>query len=212
MKVNVKLVARVAVATLIGLAGGLSVVGQGRVATGRAEEPDTVTRERDFDARSRDLRRISERDPKLPAPTKAEELLVLARSDFRSLQTVNKALKQATSETGTLAPAFVLTSATEVRKHAESLNAILPLPDRTKGVKRVKPERTMSVAELKAPVLALSNLIQGFIANPCFRKDSLTDTPETRKARLDLETIIDLSRQLQKDSEQLEKANRQGKP
>jgi len=207
MKLNVKFVLQVGAGTLIGLALSLNCLAQGR-----AEEPDTVTRERDFDARSRDLRRISERDPKLPAPTKAEELLVLARSDFRSLQMVNKALRQATVGTSALEPAFVLSSAAEVRKHAESLNAILPLPGRTKGVKRIKPDRTASVAELKAPVLALSNLIQGFIANPCFRKDSLTDSPETRKARLDLETIIDLSRQLEKDSEQFEKDARQGKP
>jgi hypothetical protein len=175
------------------------------LAQDRGESP-IMNKEKDFDTMTRELRRISEKKDsnKTPAPTPAD-LLSQARGDFMTLQMVNKNLKLAASRTDALDLKFVWNSVSEIRVRAEDLNTILPLPKRDKAAEKLKPLASASPDELKVSVLDLSKRIRDFIMNPCFREPALADNEQSRKAKLDLENIIELSKQLQKDSEKLEK-------
>jgi hypothetical protein len=128
------------------------------------------------------------------------------------MQLGNKDLKLAASGTSALDLRVVSISATKIKESAESLNTILPLPKHDKAAERLKPIASANPEQLKVSVLDLSKLIRDFISNPCFREASLADNEQTRKARLDLENILELSKQLQKDSEKLEKASPMSNP
>jgi hypothetical protein len=207
MKRTLVFTLHISAAVLFGIAITLPVVAQDR-----GEESGIAGRERDFETRSRELRRISEKKPEAARPPQPAELLAQARADFKTLQMVNKDLKQAAAGTDALDVNFVFRSALEVTQRAESLNTILPLPKHDKKAERVKPKPSATGDELKTSVLDLSNLLQGFISNPCFRESSLPENEQTRKAKLDLENIIELSKQLHKDSEKLAKASQNKNP
>ena len=57
-------------------------------------------------------------------------------------------------------------------------------------------------------VLKLGRLIFSFVDNPFFKEASVVDTQLTSKARRDLEDIIELSGQIRKTSEQMDKQKR----
>jgi hypothetical protein len=201
MKPNVKFMLHIGASIVVGWAIALLVVAQDR-----GDEPPIMKKDRDFETASRELRRISEPQPKAATRPQPAELLAQVRSDFRTIQMVNKNLKQALSATTPLDLKFVSDSALEIRQRAEDLNTILPLPKRDKAAQRMKPVASLSPDDVKVSVSSLSKLIQEFIANPCFKEPISPDNEQSRKARLDLENIIELSKQLQKDSQKLEKA------
>jgi hypothetical protein len=201
MKLTTKLMLPMGAAILMSM-----TIAAPALAQDRGTAPPIMSGEQDFDTRARELRRIAEkRDAdKAPAPNPAD-LLVQARGDFMTLQMVNKNLKLAASGNDALDLTFVGKSASEIRVRAEDLNTILPLPKHDKAAEKLKPVASANPDELKASTLDLSKRIRDFIMNPCFREAALTDNEQTRKARLDLENIIELSKQLQKDSEKLKK-------
>jgi hypothetical protein len=174
----------------------------------RGDAPKIVGDERDFETRANILRGISETKPpaKTERPRAPEEALAAARADYIGIQVTNKSLKPAIAADTPLDLQFISNSIADIRKRAERLSSTLALPKPDKDAEHVRISAAGDAQELKTSLASLSTLIRSFVNNPCFRGASLTNSPETRKARLDLEDIIALSKQLQKDSEKLEKA------
>jgi hypothetical protein len=176
----------------------------------QARDEKNVQANLDFEVRSATLRMISrEYDGKVKLSPQA---LAQAREDFMAIQVVNKNLKQAASKSGALDLKFVSTSAADIKKHAQRLNTNLPLPEPDKSAERQKVIESTSPEELKASALNLTKLIHGFVTNPCFKDSAVADTEQATKAKLDLKNIIELSKQLQKDSVKLEKASQNKSP
>lgn len=179
----------------------------------RGDAPKIVGDERDFETRANILRGISETKP----PTKTDhkrtpaEAMAAARADYMGIQVTNKSLKPTLAADAPLDFEFISKSVEDIRTRAERLNGLLTLPKPDKDAEHIKINAAGDANELKASLASLSTLIRSFVNNPCFRGASLSDSPETRKARLDLEDMIALSKQLQKDSEKLEKAAAKGK-
>jgi hypothetical protein len=173
----------------------------------RRGESEPEKKNLEFEAHSATLRLIS-RDGKVGL---SPQVLAQAREDFMAIQVVNKNLKQAASGKAALDLKFVSTSAADIKKHAQRLNTTLPLLEPAKGAERQKIIESTNPDELKSSALSLSKLIQSFVTNPCF-KESMVDAELTKKAKLDLKDIIELSKQLQKDSVKLEKASENKSP
>ena len=102
----------------------------------------------------------------------------------------------------------VIPSCVTIRKRAERLNLNLALPESEKNGQASPTIIEVSAQQLKPSVLKLARLIFSFIDNPFFKEASVVDTQMTTKARRDLEDIIELSRQIKKNSEQLGKRRR----
>jgi hypothetical protein len=176
----------------------------------QARDEKNVQANLDFEVRSATLRMISrEYDGKVKLSPQA---LAQAREDFMAIQVVNKNLKQAASGKAALDLKFVSTSAADIKKHAQRLNTNLPLLEPAKDAERQKVVESTNPEELKASALNLTKLIHGFVTNPCFKESAVADAEQARKAKLDLKTIIELSKQLQKDSVKLEKASQNKSP
>lgn len=174
----------------------------------RGEAPKIVGDERDFETRANILRGISETKPpaKTERPRAPEEALAAARADYIGIQVANKNLKPAIAADAPLDFQFISDAMVDIRKRAERLGSTLALPKPDKDAEHVKINAAGNAQELKASLASLSSVIRSFVTNPCFRGAALSNSPETRKARLDLDDIIALTKQLQKDSEKLQKA------
>jgi hypothetical protein len=177
-----------------------------------ARDTERAENERDLDLRSWNLKILQlqhERESKGRPPVK--QALAQLQEDFSRLQIVNKSLLRAALSNNTLDLKFVSKSVREIRKRAERLNFNLALPE----VEKPGAPSTMgtmatptSPQQLQPSVLKLGRLIFSFIDNPFFKEASVVDTQLTRKARRDLEDIIELSGQIRKTSEQLGKQKR----
>lgn len=217
MRANIKLTLQTGVVMVFVLAFMLTIMNSVTYAQDRREEPGTIGDNRDFESHQNALRMISERgtparSEKKPKLTR-EQALIQAREDFMVIQVTNKSLRDAASANAALDFKFVSDSVTEIRVRAERLNTSLALPKLPKDAEPPKVTVAESPEELKASILNLSKLIRDFASNPCFKAASpLSDTQLATKAKLDLESIIALSKQLQKDSEKLEAAPEKKSP
>lgn len=175
----------------------------------RSPGPPVVTRDNDFESRSNTLRNMTGTNPaerKEPEPKRDPKVVMEeARDDYKFLQINNKALKQTLAAT-TFEPTSVAEWVTDIRKRAERLNLSLALPELDKTAVRMKISPASNADEFKASVSNLSDLIRAFVTNPCFREPALLVNEHTLKAKTDLEDLIVLSKQVQKDGEKFTKA------
>jgi hypothetical protein len=200
MKSTIPRTLRIVAAVVFALAFSPAVMAQSARDIERAEN------ERDLDLRSWNLKILQlqhERERKGRPPVK--QALAQLQEDFSRLQIANKSLLRAALSNNTLDTKFVSKSVTEIRKRAERLNVNLALPEVEKPGAPATMATPTSPQQLKPSVLKLGRLIFSFIDNPFFKEASVVDTQLTTKARRDLEDIIELSGQIKKNSEQLEK-------
>jgi hypothetical protein len=147
-------------------------------------------------------------EEQLNRPTaRREPRLSFARisEDFMRIQVINNELVLAALRDGALDLKFVARSAAEIRKLAARLKDNLVLPEMEEGTKRFQAEDMQEAEQLKPAVSALGKLIAGFAHNPVFKEPKVVDAQLSAKARRDLEEIIELSNQVRKSSERLNK-------
>jgi hypothetical protein len=125
--------------------------------------------------------------------------------DFLRIQVVNDELAQALSPTGPLDLKYVAQATSEIKKRAGRLKFNLALPEPEERAKRPKVE-VLTDEQVRAALAALGPLIDGFAHNPIFKASKVLDAQMSIKAGTDLEEIIELSGQLKKGIERLNKA------
>ncbi|MGH9968833.1 MAG: hypothetical protein ACREBG_13605 [Pyrinomonadaceae bacterium] len=204
MKPNWKLTSQLTAAIVLGLALVTQVSGQ------RESERDRLENERDLELRSWNFKMLSLAASKGGEERpRAKQALAQLQEDFRQIQTLNKSLGRAAIGSGVLDLRFVSKSLSEMKKRAERLNFNLKLPEPEASTENLKIGPLTSPVQLKPSLLKLVRLVFNFVDNPFFKEASVVDTNQTRKARRDLENIIELSEQLKKDSERFDKASRE---
>jgi hypothetical protein len=173
------------------------------------KDKERAENERDLELRSWNLRILSLQynKNKHRARPQPEQQLAQLQKDFSRLQVLNKSLLTAALGNTPLDPGFVSKSVAEIKKRAERLDKNLALPEPEGAAEQT--ETLATFPQLKPSVLKLGRLIFSFIDNPFFKEASVVDTQLTTKARRDLEDIIELSGQIKKTSEQIEKQERQ---
>jgi hypothetical protein len=174
------------------------------------KDKERAENERDLELRSWNLRILSlqynkNKHKSRPNPQQALEQL---QKDFSQLQILNRSLLTAALGSTQLDPKFVSKSVSEIKKRAERLDKNLALPEPEKLPDQSELQALAGAPQLKPSVLKLGRLIFSFVDNPFFKEASVVDTQLTTKARRDLEDIIELSGQIKRSSEQLEKATR----
>jgi hypothetical protein len=165
---------------------------------------DPAQKELERDNLSRELgslassRTAEHRGPRLP--------FAQINEDFMHLQIVNNDLLRAVARSGTLDLTFVGKATSEIKKRAGRLkdNLVLPVPEN--DLKHSMPAVGVEAEQLRSSLLTLGRLIAGFAHNPIFKDTNIIDVQLSAKARRDLEAIIELSGQVKKNSERLNKA------
>ncbi len=178
---------------------GVSTFGQ------TSREREREINEQETELRSWNLKIISlNANKSKKSSIRPEEALAQVQDDFTRIQVINKNLVLSISQKRPLDYKFVSKSVTEIRKSSERLNENLALPE----AEQIEPVVTKEVTnenQLKLAILRLGNLIYTFTKNPFFKQPTVLDTQETVKARRELLQIVDLSAQIKKDAERLEK-------
>ena len=171
------------------------------------KDKERAENERDLELRSWNLRilALQYNKNKHRARPQPEQQLAQLQKDFSQLQVLNRNLLTVALSNASLEPRFVSKSVAEIKKRAERLDKNLALPEPERAAEQTEPLATSP--QLKPSVLKLGRLIFSFVDNPFFKEASVVDTQLTRKARRDLEDIIELSGQIKKSSEQLGKSH-----
>jgi|SRR5579885_3301980 hypothetical protein len=112
------------------------------------------------------------------------------REDFRRLQIVNNQL-QASAARGGAQDQALIKPLDEIRKRARRLKANLVLAAEKGGGETPEPE---GGASLEALLGRLDESVKGFVRNPMFGSAKVLDVELSKKARADLERVIELSR------------------
>jgi len=190
---------RIAFATVLLFA--LAVCANGQTERERERELN----DREIELRSWNLKILSLNANKQPkSKLRPEQALAQVQEDFTRIQVLNRGLVFSISDKRPLDFRFVAKSVTEIRKRSERLNENLALPEVDKTAIET-PTAVASPTQLKLSVLRLGNLIYSFTNNAFFKEPSVIDTEQTVKARRELLEIVELSAQIRKDSERLEK-------
>lgn len=175
------------------------------------EARDNEMRERAFD-----LRMVEEEARRHPAVRRSEPKLDIAqmREDFVRIQVVNYELADvvrhgsSSSGGGTLDLKLIAKSVAEIKKRARRLKDNMALPETGNVFERPQMEVGPEAGQLKSSLSVLNKLIIGFVNNPMFKEANVVDVQLSVKAKHDLEDIIEISEQIKKSSEKLNKIAR----
>jgi hypothetical protein len=126
--------------------------------------------------------------------------------DFKQMQIVNNEMMRATF--AGVAPHALdyerISKATaEINRRASRLRTNLQLPAQAHDDARETAPEIASEKELRSSLLALDQLIMGFVNNPTFSKQSVLDAQHSARASRDLLNIIKLSQRIKQRAEKL---------
>lgn len=202
MNPRIKPVAQTIAALVLLPAFALAAQGQAR------SRPDPVQRELQRQLQQEMMERALEEGPRDPVERDRRLAVEQIREDYMRIQVVNNELVLAAMRGGVLDLKLVTKTSAEIRKRAERLRHNLVLPEPDKAAERARAEAGDEEARLRASVLALGKLVAGFVRNPIFREVKVVDAQSAVRARRDLEEIIELSGEVKKGSEKLNKEAR----
>lgn len=127
--------------------------------------------------------------------------------DFQRIQSVNNRLLSTTIPAPALDHGSIMKSLGDIRTSANRLKtnlALGALPDKETKSKRRNAKDADAV---KANLLSLDKYITSFVDNQIFKNPDVVNVEQARKARQDLETIIELAEFISKDVERLKTAS-----
>ena len=160
-------------------------------------------RERDLLARERQLREIEKPVRTRPAH-EVRMLLKQINEDFEKIQLVSREMVKTVLAADALDVKMVQKSSEEIRTLASRLKTNLVLPE--SEVVETLPQFAPEPEGVKAAVTHLHRKVRSFVRNPVFQSSSqVVDAQLSAQARSDLETIIELCRNLKKNAAKLER-------
>ncbi|MBV9924361.1 MAG: hypothetical protein JOZ96_04910 [Acidobacteria bacterium] len=179
--------------------------GGASLCSGQSRRSDSTQRELqrslERDLLMRDMEAMASTSP-TPQPPRRPSFEQLSE-DFERIQLINRTLAQVVASGKELDFKAVGQSVSEIRKRAGRLKENLLLPegaeDRPKLPDEIGPE------QFKPSLTTLNKLVVSFAHNPGFQSVNVVDAHWSTRARSDLEAIIQLSGQLKKSCEQLQK-------
>jgi hypothetical protein len=218
MRPNIKFMLRAAVlfvmATTItplvsGQRGGSAADARMRV---MREMREREARDNEMRERAFDLRMVEEEARRHPAIRRSEPKIDIAqmREDFVRIQVVNYELADVVKQGGssTLDLKLIAKSVAEIKKRARRLKDNMALPETENVFERPQMEVGPEAGQVKSSISVLNKLILGFVNNPIFKEANVVDVQLSVKAKHDLEDIIEMSEQIKKSSEKLNKIAR----
>ena len=160
-------------------------------------------RQQDMSKREWQLRNFGN-EPGGPADRRRlEALMEQTAEDFNRILTLHNEIARALTSKNALDHQFVSAATGEINKRAGSIQSNLKLGPE-EGYTAVKVEE-IDDAQMKDALIKLCKQIRSFVTNPSIENPNTVDAEHLKKARHDLEDMIQLSAQIKKDSERLKK-------
>ncbi len=160
--------------------------------------PTMSDRDRDLLARETQLREIEK--PIRALPVFEQRILIRQiHKDFEQIQVVNREMMQSVLRQDPPDIRIVLKATEEIKTLAIRLkiNLVLPAPENQQH--SAEKPLLSETGEVKAALIRLNQTVKSFVHNPVFQSDSnVIDAKLSAKARNDLESIIELCRNIKK--------------
>lgn len=181
-----------------------SGIPRGRETTGRT--PDSLRppsiRERQMVMRQMEAESAKPRTPE-------EERLALDEiaDDYSKIQVINNKMMSVTIPSKAPNYKYIGETVSEIKKRADrlKLNLRLPKAEAEKG-QETRYVQPTDLPTLKNALLSLDKAIMSFVGNPIFKNPDVFDVKAANQLGLDLETIIEFTKALNRDVEKLGKA------
>lgn len=174
---------------------------------GVPRETDDMRNERQLREREWQLRNIGKVQRKDIEVQPPRLTLGQVKEDYEGIQVANNNILRMIGAGKELDQKVITDSTSEIKKRASRLRSVftaLQPVEEDKGRKRELPE--LEPSSLKTSLLALDTSIVNLIENPVFQHiDKVVDVESSKKARADLETIIELSEKIKRS---IERSNR----
>jgi hypothetical protein len=163
------------------------------------------TRMEDESRREWQLRNFG-KEPGAPKDRREVEAIVAqTEEDFNRILTLHNEIARAIAGSNDLNYHFVSTATAEIKKRASRVQSNLALGVSEQEAEYAKKKDTIKDAQLKDSLIRLCKEIRSFVTNPTIADPSTVDAQQLTKARLNLESLIQLSGQIKKDADRLEK-------
>lgn len=188
-----------------------AVRGQSGTTLGTRARPDPVERELQRRFESEAIEKTLAQTPRRRAEHERRMALLQIRIDFLRIQIVNDDLQTAL-RAGLPDLKAIAKSASEITQCAERLKDNLALPGNEKVAAHPDLRVEMGIGQLRLVLAVLSNSIGAFVENPVFEKSGVVDAKLSSQASRDLEQIIEVSKQLRRNSEKFTAASRSDEP
>lgn len=163
--------------------------------------------------RVREIERV-ERERQLllkPLPAKKDDdsvrlaALKQSKEDFKNIQGLNNTMMANAWAHEELDYGYISDSISQIKSKATRLRSNLALP-KAKDLKEKQLDLARAgVKEFRAALLLLDRSIMNFVTNPLFQKSNVVEVGLASRASHDLEVVIELSGNLQKAAEHLNK-------
>jgi len=166
---------------------------------------------------ARQIQRV-ERDQQLllkPLPPNKEDnsarqaSLKQSKEDFKNIQGINNKMMANAWAKEELDYNSISDSISQIRSKAIRLKSNLSLPEpEKKNEEKPLDLSAASVKDFRAALLRLDKSIMSFVTNPVFKESSVMEVTLATRASHDLETVIELSENLQKAAKSLNKKSK----
>ena len=198
------------VVLLLALVTVRSVAAQLPMTIGPTAERDRNESERDLEQRVASMRYLVTLAEKRAPSRRKDPKLALdeLQQDFMRIQIINRDLVLTSSRKEELNFKFVAKSAMEIHRRAERLLANLALPESEAATSPKQSNAISDTKEMQRSITSMGWLIYWFTKNPIFKDARIIESSDAEKARRDLDAILEISAQIKKAGEQLEKTSR----
>lgn len=157
-------------------------------------------RDRNINDRTAEMSDLERRNAR--AKRDPQAILAEVNEDFNRLRAIDEEMKTGLASNSALDYKHVAVSSAEVKQRATRLKTNLTLPE-PKGEKRAKVEEPG--ADLKPALTTLESFLNSFLTNPIFSDSGDLDARLAGKAKLDLDSILELSEKVRKSAEKISK-------
>jgi hypothetical protein len=153
-------------------------------------------RQQDMSSREWQLRNYGNESAAAKDQRQLKALMAQTEEDFNRILSLHNEIARALSSNNALDYKFVSDATGEIKKRASRVQSSLRLsPEESQAP--AKPEE-FEDSHMKDALIKLCKQIRSFVTNPSIEKPGTVDAEQLTKARRDLESVIQLSGQINK--------------
>ena len=157
-------------------------------------------RQQEMSRREYDLRNFGNESTAPKDKRQVEALMAQTEEDFNRILTLHNEIARALKSKNDLNYQFVSDATAEINKRASRVQHSLALglsDEEARELEKSKDE------PIKDSLIKLCNQIRSFVTNPSIENPNTINVEQMKKARRDLESLIQLSGRIKKDADKL---------
>jgi hypothetical protein len=157
-------------------------------------------RQQDMSRREYDLRNFGNESTAPKDKRQVEALMAQTEEDFNRILTLHNEIARALTSQNDLNYQFVSDATAEINKRASRVQHSLALGLSDEEARELQKSKDEAI---KDSLIKLCNQIRSFVTNPSIENPNTINVDQMKKARRDLESLIQLSGRIKKDADKL---------